>query len=199
MRQKFFLSPFFSCFILSFASSLILLHCPNNLNLFYLCFFPDVLPFFSLEDFLLLSLTRQIVFVFFCLSLCALLSLSVCEHLFDVVSVRTIFVLYLPSISLSLSLYLSLIPYVYMLLSSASVPKLFVFVVSFIHTLRDSVCFVFIGVGKFCITHSLRQVTQDTKIDYSCLQTSLTSRNVKLNIVGSWPSYNVTGKKKLWK
>ena len=38
------------------------------------------------------------------------------------------------------------------------------------------------GAGKFCLAHGLRQLTRDTKIDVSCLQTLLTRRNEDLQM-----------------
>ena len=37
--------------------------------------------------------------------------------------------------------------------------------------LRDRVCSIFSGARKLCLAHGLRQLTQDTKSDVSCLQT----------------------------
>ena len=52
--------------------------------------------------------------------------------------------------------------------------------------------FIFNCAGKFCLAHGLRQFTQDTKSDVSCLQMFFTGRNKKMpNDVLSWPSYNI--------
>ena len=46
--------------------------------------------------------------------------------------------------------------------------------------LRDRVCSIFSGAGKFCLAHGLRQLAQDTKSDVSCVQKSFTCPNEKL-------------------
>ena len=59
--------------------------------------------------------------------------------------------------------------------------------------LSDSVCPIFSGAGKFCLDPGLRQLTQDTQCDVSCLQTLLTRRNAKLRLtfgVGRYFSNN---------
>ena len=43
--------------------------------------------------------------------------------------------------------------------------------------LRDRVCSIYSGAGKFCLAHRLRQLKRDTKSDVSCLQTMLTPHN----------------------
>ena len=62
--------------------------------------------------------------------------------------------------------------------------------------LWDRVISIFSGAGKFWLGHGLRQVTRDTKIGVSCLQTILIRRNEELqNDVRSWSSFNVSCKK----
>ena len=48
--------------------------------------------------------------------------------------------------------------------------------------LCDRVCSIFSSAGKFCLTHWLRQLTQDTKSDISYLQRVLTPRNEDLQM-----------------
>ena len=42
--------------------------------------------------------------------------------------------------------------------------------------LRDRVCSIFNGAGKFCLAHGLRQLTREAKTDVIWLQTTLTKK-----------------------
>ena len=46
----------------------------------------------------------------------------------------------------------------------------------------DRVCSIFSSAGKFCLAKGLRQLTQDSKSNVSCLQTMPTSRNENLRM-----------------
>ena len=56
------------------------------------------------------------------------------------------------------------------------------------------VLFIYSSAGKFCPVNGLRQLTQDTKSDISCLQMSFMRHNEKLSLF-SRPPNNVNSKK----
>ena len=68
-------------------------------------------------------------------------------------------------------------------LTSTTIHKLCLFYLTFLFlTYETEFVLFFSGVGKFCLTHGLRQLTYNTKIDVSGLQTTFTHCNEKLRI-----------------